>query len=74
MTGRDAGEARLIRLSDAWERLLQVCDKGPSVVIAAPGVLVKRIAHYVANGLGVDEEPVKCIKRSSLVGLLKGSE
>lgn len=74
MAGRDAGEACLIRLSDAGEGLLQVGHKWPSVVIAAPGVLVKRVAHDVADGLGVDEEPVECIKRSGLVRLLKGRE
>ncbi len=64
----------MIRLSNARECLLQISHKRPSVVIAAPGVLVERVAQDVSDGLRVDEEPVECIKRSGLVGLLKGGE
>jgi len=74
VASRDTRKSRLVRLRDSRKRLLQVGNQGPSVIIAAPRVLIEGIPHDMADRLRIHEESVERVERSSLVRLLQCSQ
>jgi len=71
MASGHACQPRLIGLSDAGKRFVEIRHQGSGIVLPTARVLVERISHNVTDRLRVNEEPVQGVERAPLVELFE---